>query len=310
MSAQLTSNVFGTPEFGIVHIDPEQTANALQQYLDTASKLTGVSLDDINRNIICAIPPTAQITLAFLIRNGMKLFDAIVWLSEGKPDSHPLIVDTTMVQDNIPSMHDIARSVFYCYFMLIVQARYPASQNSTEKPRIPNFLTTIMGMDHDQSAYVERICSFEPQKFDPGWARFVSFRNFGREVLSRFGLGVAGYRMFGPFGLYRPKDDIPQELRSAYDFARRVANSDPTWDIHPLTRNPEILNRRGNLNKNLGNLILDVFTDEDIDEMVTSKVIYARPEREPTHINYKTWAPEDDISGTTRVFPGATGAVQ
>lgn len=41
-------NSLGVPEFGIVHIDAEQTAQAFQTYLETGSKLTGVSLDDIS----------------------------------------------------------------------------------------------------------------------------------------------------------------------------------------------------------------------------------------------------------------------
>jgi hypothetical protein len=303
MAFRPDTSFLGNPDFGLIHIDPESTAIAFQTYLDTASKLTGVSLDDIQRSVIKAPVNASTVTLVELLGIGMKLFDALVWLTAGRPVSHPLRVDPGMKKEDVPSMHDIARSVFFCYFMLITQARYPVSRHSTQKPKIPNFLRTIMGMDREQHVYVEMICSFEPQKFDPAWARFVSFQGFGQEVLSRFGLGVAGYRMFGPFGLYDQKPDMPAKLEPAFAFARNIAKSPGSWEVHPLTRNPNILTKRGNLNKNLGNLILDCFTDEQINEMVAAKILYARPEREPTHKNYQQWTAEDDISGSARIFP-------
>lgn len=302
MAFSNTAAVTGIPEFGLIHIDPEEVAKAFQTYLNTASKLTGVSLDDISRRVNPLPADPTRVTLVELLKHGMKLFDAVVWLTAGRPASHPLTLDVTVAADKIPSLHDVARAVFYCYFMLITQARYPVSRGTNDPPKIPNFLKAIMGMDKEQHIYVELICSFSPQKFDPSWARYVQFAGFGQEVLSRFGLGVAGYRMFGPFGLYRPKPNITPELQRAVEFARTVALAPGSWNVHPLTRNPNILTSRGNLNKNLGNLILEVFTDADIDEMVAAKVIYAKPKREPNHRNYLTWDPEDNISGTAAIF--------
>lgn len=302
MAFTATPTFIGVPEFGLIHINAEETAKAFQAYLDTASKLTGVALDDIKRTVIRMPQDVTKVTLTELLQAGMKLFDAVVWLTAKRPVSHPLELDPAMKKEEIPSMHDIARAVFFCYFMLVTQSRYPVSRNMTEKPRIPNFLRTIMGMDKEQHVYVETICSFEPQKFDPKWARHVRFQGFGQEVLSRFGLGVAGYRLFGPFGLYDAKPEMPANLRPAFEFAKKIAKSPASWDIHPLTRNPDVLAKRGNLNKNLGNLILDAFSDEDIDEMVKAKILFAKPEREPTHRNYHQWIEDDDISGSLRIF--------
>lgn len=302
MAFSATPSVVGAPDFGLIHIDPEETAKAFQAYLDTASKLTGVSLDDISTRVISLPSDPKKVTLFELIKLGMKLFDAVVWLTANRPASHPLLADPGMKKEGIASTHEIARAVFYIYFMLVTQARYPVGESEKEKPKIPNFLRTIMGMDKEQHHYVETVCSFAPQKFDPAWARHVSFKNFGQEVLSRFGLGVAGYRMFGPFGLYKPKDDLPADLIEPFEFARKISVAKASWDVHPLTRNPNILTSRGNLNKNLGNLILDSFTDEQITEMVATKIIFKRPEKEAAHRNYLTWTSEDNISGTAYIF--------
>jgi len=302
MAFTATPSYLGIPDFKVIHIDADQTARAFQAYLDTASKLTGVSLDDINRSVIKLPPNPTTVTLVDLLDCGMKLFDAIVWLTALRPTTRPLMVDPMMKKENVASLNEIAQSVFYVYFMLIVQARYPVGRNESDKPKIPNFLRTIMGMDAEQHVYVERICSFPPQKFDPKWARYVSFAGFGQEVLSRFGLGVAGYRMFGPFALYEIPTGTPDNLVRAAKFARSVAQAPASWDLHPLTRNPNILTSRGNLNKNLGNLLLDVFTESQIAEMVSAKLIYKKPDREAAHRNYITWDEADNISGTAVIF--------
>lgn len=302
MAFQATPNWTGVPVFKLIHIDPNEVAKAFQVYLTTGSKLTGVDLDDISTSVAKMPANVNTVTLFELISAGMKLFDAVVWLTANRPTSHPLALDPGLPLNKIPSMHEIARATFYCYFMLLVQARYPAGPRTSDKPRIPNFLTTIMGMNEDQSTYVSTICSFEPSKFDPKWVRYVKFDGFGQESLSRFGLGVAGYRMFGPFGLYSPRPDMLPSLRPAFEFAKTIATGPPSWDVHPLLRAPTVLSKRGNLNKNLGNLILESFTDADIDEMVKSKIIFQKPTREANHIQYRQWGAADDISGTALIF--------
>lgn len=302
--ATFTANAqtLGAPNFNVIDIDPQQVAIAFQSYLVRGSQLTGVSLDDINTSLHTVPPNPRSATLSELIEGGMKLFDAVVWMTAGRPASHPLTSDPAISVDDSPSMHEIARSVFYTYFFLLTQARYPVANQNGEKPAVANFLRVVMGMDKDQSYYIRMICSFSPQKFNPAWVRYVNFTNLGQEVLSRFGLGVAGYRMFGPFKLYTPKAGLSTEITNAYNFARNVSISPPTWDVHPLTRNPAVLTARGNLNKNLNNLILECFTGEQIAEMVAAKVLYKSPDREPNYMNYKTWTANDDISGNTNIF--------
>jgi hypothetical protein len=302
MALRNTPAITGVPNFNVIDIDPQVVAQCLQDYVNRGSRLTGVSLDDISCRVTDGINDPKKATLVELLEHGMKLFDALVWLTAGRPDEHPLVVDPAMTEDQVSSLQNIAKSVFYVYFFLITQARYPVRTGQANPPKVPNFLNVVMGLDSPQGTYIERICSFNPVGFDAKWAEHISFRGLGQETLSRFGLGVAGYRLFGPFKLYDCKADATAEVRRAYNFARNVSLANPTWDIHPLTRDPTILNRRGNLNKNLGNLILDAFTDEQINEMVTAKVLYDRPQREPVFRNYLMWNEADDISGTRMIF--------
>jgi hypothetical protein len=296
------ANFTGNPNFKIVDIDPTAIAKALQIYLERGSKLTGVSLDDIKTALPKVVTNPATATLVNLLEAGMKIFDALVWLSAGRPATHPLTKDAAATDNDVLSLHEVARAVFYNYFFILTQARYPVRSTTVEKPKVPNFLSVVMGMAEDQGVYVNRVCSFEPEKFDKRWVKEVNFAGLGQETMSRFGLGVAGYRMAGPFKLYTPEKTYDTKLAPAVKFATELATAPPTWDIHPATRNPAVLTKRGNLNKNLANLILDVFTEEQITEMVNTKVLYRKPVREPTARNYLSWTGDDDISGTTLIF--------
>lgn len=289
--------------FGVIDIDAAQVAQILHQFVSRGSKTTGVSLDDLDLRVKSMPTDVEKSNLVILLTKGLKLFDAIVWLQAQRPATHPLKEDRTMEASSIPNLNDIARSVFYVYFFLLTQARYPVSGNQSEAPKVPAFLRNIMGMDADQGHYIKMICSFTPQKFSAEWVRHVSFGGFGQEALSRFGLGVAGYRLFAPFKAYEAKSDISPALATAVKFAATVARHPPTWAIHPLTRNPAVLTKRGNLNKNLSNLILEVFTTEQIQEMVGSKMLYAMPTHEPNYRDYRTWNEADDISGSEQIFP-------
>ncbi|KAG6306436.1 hypothetical protein E4U45_007172 [Claviceps purpurea] len=304
MSLPKSVKIQSAPNFGIVHVDPKAFALILQPFLDRGSKVTDeVTVDDISTRVLSVPDKPEQATLKDLVAIGMKFFDAVVWLSAKDKSRHPLRADPTMKPDDIPSNDDVAKSVFYCYFMLLTQARYPPDDHEIRK--IPRFLTILMGMNKEPSYYVSKICTFELRRMNPSWIKHADYWNWTKDVLSRFGICVAGYRMFLPFDLYDAREGLPDNLVSAFTFARAVARAPASWNVHPLTRPrgpQDSITRRGNLNKNLGNLILDVFTDKQVDEMVRHRILFKRPDRDVAHREYLQWAAEDDISGTAYIF--------
>jgi len=114
-------NVMANPNFGVVDIDPIAVAQVLEAFVHRGSKLTGVSLDDISTGVTELPADNANIDLDWLLTHGMKLFDAIVWLTAGRPRSHPLVIDSSITTTSIKSLHEIARCVFYVYFFLILK---------------------------------------------------------------------------------------------------------------------------------------------------------------------------------------------
>lgn len=303
MAAEVMGIKPGVPNFKVIDIDIQDVARCLQAYVTRGSKLTGVSLDEISLGVTALPKEGEEVTLVSLLEKGMKLFDAMVWMSAGQPKEYPLVIDPELTTEKVCNLQEIAKAVFYVYFFLLTQARYPVAVGQDNAPAVPNFLKVVMGLKDHQGTYLEKICSFNAVQFDARWARYVTFKGLGQEALSRFGLGVAGYRMFGPFKLYACKPGASDEVRRAYNFARAVATAPPSWAVHPLTRDPAVLTKRGNLNKNLSNLILEAFTEKQIESMVAAKVLFAKPKEEPAYLNYMQWSEDDDISGSQQIFP-------
>lgn len=58
-------------------------------------------------------------------------------------------------------------------------------------------------------------------------------------------------------------------------FAKAIARARPSWNVHPLTRDPSILAAHSNPNKNLASLILEAFDGPEITKMVKNKTLFA-----------------------------------
>lgn len=56
-------------------------------------------------------------------------------------------------------LNDIAKAVFYIYFFLLTQARYPVTADEKNAPVVASFLSTILGLSRPQGDYVRMACT-------------------------------------------------------------------------------------------------------------------------------------------------------
>lgn len=290
--------------FSDLPLDVTELGALLAKFVTHGSKRHSLSLEDLNIGLIEDIRQGEELNLDTLLKHGARLVDSVVWLAYHGPNDPPPSRDAARMAVRLPSMNDYSRAMFYIYFFLLTQARYPPRAAGGDRVHVAQILKNVFGMREQPFHYVDICFGFDPEKFDPAWVKAVPTGRLGQEALNRLGLGVAGYRLFAPFKLYNVKDDAPNAIRDAAEFARTVATAPPTWAIHPLTRNPDVLARRGNLNKNLANLILEAFTADEIAEMVQLKILPVQPVHEPRCKEYKRWSAEDDISGDDFIFRG------
>lgn len=279
----------GNVNFNVLQPDFTQLARAIQQFLAYGSKKGHVTIEELVIVSDLPNPPIRFADVAEALINGTKFFDACLYFTLPDADKPAVRAMTAAEKPASREYAQIGEAIFVIYFYLLTRARVPARTGEDSRHPIPRFLTNVLSLTQPMTAYLDLVSGFDISKMDHKWIKEVQMGELGDEMRNRIGLGVAGYRMFGPFKSYTPRPGTPPNLLQAVEVAKHIATVAPDWNIHPVTRNPVILTNLGNLNQNLGNLMLEVFSDEQIREMTDAKMIFAKPTKQPTHIQYRTW---------------------
>jgi len=295
----------GVVNLDAIPLDLVSISKALSHFLAPGSRIHVVSAKDLNLEVQSAVGDYKTAKVMELVDKGMKFFDAVAYVCIPADKRPPPVINANMDLKKLPSHSALARALFYVFFFLLTQARYPGQGGEAQQSQVPAFLKTIMGMKEPQKYYVDLLASFAMEKFDPSWIRHVKFANFSRESLTRFGLGVAGYRMLAAFKHYNPRPDCDQAVKDAVAWCVAVARAPACWEIHPITREPALLTKYGNLNKNCTNLLLQAYDEATLQKLVDAKCIYAMPVEVPGYDDWKRWNVEDLPEMKNLVFPSS-----
>jgi len=247
-------------------------------------------------------------TLSGLLAAGSKFMDSVFWLAmpaaeRPKPKDHPLPPSGTPVKFSVYNNHqDIARCMFFYFFYILTRARAPSSASARSAEPVPQFLHKVLGIAKGESEVADYLASFSLENIDPSWVRHVDLEGLSQESINRFGLGVAGYRITAPFKLVTPDGPDVKKYQVAIDIAVSMATSSADWDFHPSTRKANVLSLYGNINQNLGNLILKVYASDAIDRMVAVKILFKKPVWHDSHTNFTRWTTDMKYTPTTKIF--------
>jgi len=272
-----------------IQYDLVDLANRLRRFVVQGSKRHSLSKSDLTVVRSNEDQEPNPITFTWLIEHGTRFFDALFFLSLAEADRPPIQVAPV---GHIPApvtVAQICQALFYILFFGMSRGIPSEAAGANIGRDVPNFLSQVLGMNEPPVTYARRLASFHLNKIDPAWMKYIPIGDLGREAISRFGLGVAGYRYLAPFKLLPCRGDVPANIRRAYDVARGMALSPPSWQIHPATRDPQILAVYGPLNGNLCNLMLECFTADQLATLVATKAIFELPQHQPAHVNYRTW---------------------
>jgi hypothetical protein len=281
--------------FNIVDIKLDQIAQVLRSFLIVGSKRATISIESLVIVSDKEAMPQRFESIAEALANGTKLFDAICYFSlpaEQRPDI------VAPIDGQLPDTKDpveISRAFFYQCFLVLTRGSPSISNDATIGSSVPAFLARILGLNKAPLFYADRLAGFPIVNLDWRFVSYFDYSDIGQEALNRFGLGVAGYRLLNPFKLYVPRDNITPQQRIAYNFLRTIAVRPADWSIHPVTRDTAIIQEFGSINNNAGNLILDIYTQAQIDNMIATKVLFKYPIKDPKSTQYLTW------NDTTRI---------
>lgn len=298
--------------FDTIEIDAQQLAIAIAPFIFQGSKVHFLTRSDLNISVVkygasSTVPANERISIANgfegLMRAGQnKFFDVLIYMAMNPADRlPPAEIDENQVTMPV-TYGNIARAMFVQYFFVLTRGRVSQATGNVLGSDMPKFLHTVLNCREAPIFYHNLIASFDMHKLGYEWVKHVPFNNIAREAFSRFGLGVAGYRMLSPFKLLTPRVGLAANIQSAYNLAHSMAVANMTWSIHPATRDNAILTQYGPLNANLGNLMLEVFEQAQLTELVTRKVIYAMPVFDPSATQYRTWTGAYTPAANTHIF--------
>jgi len=313
--------------FGTIDINPKEFAAILQRYIVQGSQRYTLSLKDIQvyanpswdiegketTSVIEIDGKTVANTLEGLLAVGTRFLDAVVFLSlpnnqKPSPEVHPIPKSITPPPQiaTYNNHSEIAKCMFFSFFYLLTRARAHAITGYITTKVVPSFLKNVLSISRQPHEVADYLSSFDMNNLDPAWIRHIVLKDIGREALNRFGLGVAGYRLTAPFKLREPNRPGWETYKNAVEVAKSFATEPACWNFHPATRDPDLLTRYGNINKNLGNLILLVYTNDTIEELVSARTLYQKPPNEVAYTNFTTWTPDMAYKCADPIFKKST----
>jgi hypothetical protein len=306
---------------------PEKFADIFRSFVVAGSKLHRISKDEVTvffipDTMLTQFPEDERVQIIEkwipkdikgLLRCGAKFLDAVIYLSLAEedrplPKSHP---GTQKQKDvvkfalyNDPSK--ITKYLFFVYFYIMIRAHTPSEKPQYQNQPVPKFLSSILGITSKPGEVADYLASFDLTGLDPAWVKHIKPVELGQETQSRLGLGVAGYRLPAVVDTLTPNKEGWEKHAGALSVTRSFIRGGLCWDFHPATRAPALLTKYGNINKNVTNLILDLYTEQKIEELLKIKKLAVKPVRDEGHINYLTWTTEMHYSATSPIFKQGT----
>jgi hypothetical protein len=269
-----------------------------------------------NKDKLAKIDPRWPRTMTECLNTGMKFFDSVVYLSLSDPkycnySAYDDAKANEYFNDETKKLNiiRIAKLVAVVYFHLLTRASYPSGRGTDKGTDIPAFQIQLLDAVTSGSKICNELANFDLKDLDGSWIRYINIGAMGKEFVNRLALGVAGYRNIMPFKYYQP--DLvdaegtviaSREGIKASQFLKNIADAPYDWNIHPLTRSASMVKDFGSLNQNAQNIMLEIYSDKTLTEMVKSKMIYRYPTYMPQYIQWKNWSIDTPVDLRAPMF--------
>lgn len=287
-----------TVDFSAVKVDDVFAGAAFQAFIDAGTQLHTIPLVDID--IFVPLGEQPPYSLKDLLSWGNRVGDCVFFMQiyEADRDACGGDVLNNPCRFYVMLTHDPAKSLKppmspdHAAKLVAAWAIYAMVRAGPPSLPVPKFIKDQIGVSMSPKEMCDSFTLTNPVNWSLEWIRAIKWSTVGRETLSRFGLGVAGYRLIQPFKIYTPKADSKPNIIAACETMRLLAGQGATWEVHPVTRNPNLLTALGNLNKNCMNLMMEAFTSTEMAEMKGNAISSAvTPVHDAQHVNYRSWTP-------------------
>jgi len=293
----------GDIDFPNVNFDMTTLANALQIFVQSGSQRGQVLIDELEIVSRDADNVDPFDTVAEAIKAGTRLFDALAYFSIPKRQ-RPIVEYMALEAGEVdPTVGEISKAVFFVFMWILIRGSAPSSSSEAIHGPIPNFFTSVMGLNLAPHVYSQTLASFDLQAMNPSWVKNIKLTNIGQEAQNRLALGVAGYRVPAALCYIPWRNNLPANILSSAYAVRRFVKRGMMWDCFSGTRTSAFLDAVKNFNKNVENLILDIATEEHIAYFVEHKILAVVPTRRIQYNQYLSWT-HDTFSGFDKYIFG------
>lgn len=249
---------------------------------------------------------TAPTDLKNAVESGTKFFDALIYFSlstEKRPSVVAVREGDSVIKQSIA---EVKTKLLWMALFIMIRGNYPSSGSSVVGADVPAFLATTCGMKISPKALAESLASFELEKLSLEWIRAINWSGMHQSIQQRLALGLAGYRLLGPFKILKLKAGVSDEVKRAYQFVQSIANQKPDYSILSATRSPNLVAKLGSFNNALSDLMFHCFTTEDLQKMKDLKVLYKVPVEDLRYRHWISWAADLKLDFTDPIFPEAS----
>lgn len=286
-----------------IDLDVGTLAHVIWVYLKDVAQINTVQAGDLRVYEATAGHPPTDVVQA--ITSGTPFFDAIYYFGLNAKAEVTCEAAQDFSGGRPAFIVQTQRALLLTYLFIMFRGGYPLSGGNARQTDIPTFLVQQLNMTETPRSVSEKLASFNINKVPIGWVKHINPRNFALSIQNRLAIGLPGYRMMAPFAHYDCKADATPEAKAAYAWVRTIATKPADWNIFPPTRDPILISRLGSINANLGNLMLECFTEEQLDQMVAPAVrmIFQKPARDPRATKWKSWVSLGELVLTDPIFP-------
>lgn len=275
--------------FNHIQWDEEALAAICRPFLERGLTDTVLDLSDIRVCIPSGCILADAKNLAWMIEHGSHFFDAIAFLALNEEDR----IQVTVVEDPLPgsvvNFTEVSEALGFAYFFLMTRGNWPSAVGNVVGSDVPSFLKNILGLKHSPSTYATRLASFSLTKLPKKWIKFIPPMQLPEKVSNRLAMGLAGLRVIAPFKNNPITRKVPEEVRNAVDLILTFLGRGAVWEFVSATRDPRVLTSVGTPNKEVANLLLAAYSQQELVAMAASKQIFEVPVPQAGHHNWKTW---------------------
>lgn len=267
-----------------IDTDVNRFSSSLIELINNAAQLKLIEISNLKFTSKIAFNVN-KVDMASIINNGIPIFDWLVFLNLSDEEKAKIV----WTVDSSRRLYDetqISYSILFIYFMIMTRNKPYPERNE----QFPLFLGKFMKVTMTLDDIKDCLSNNNLNMFTHSWVRNVKLAKLIDPIKNRLRQGIAGMRIFTLIANNEPDKDIDAHLQNLVDRIRILVHNGPYWEMHTLFQTAKLASM--SVNANLNNLLLELYSNEKLETLVKSRMLFKLPQYNPRALSYKVWSSE------------------